>query len=257
MNISKTIEQGHYARKQLFSKDKIIAWSHRRRFEIGLELIGAIRPRRLLDYGAGDGTFLALVNEQPWRPDMAVGAELFQTDVNDCNARLGQPGRLNFAVISELGSPAHRGAYDAVVCMEVLEHITDLDKIIAELDAPLAPGGHILISVPVEIGPPLVFKQTMRRIAGWRNLGHYKYNSRYSASEIQKSLFAGDEQHITRPVYSYENGGTYHDHKGFNWRFLKSKLDKTFAIEQVITSPARTLGPAFASQVWMIGKKKS
>lgn len=52
---------GHYERKQLLSKDRLIAWSHRRRFETGLRLAGAFAGGRVLDYGCGDGTFLAML----------------------------------------------------------------------------------------------------------------------------------------------------------------------------------------------------
>ncbi len=33
--------KGHYAAKQIFCKDPLIAWSHRRRFEVGLRLARA------------------------------------------------------------------------------------------------------------------------------------------------------------------------------------------------------------------------
>jgi SAM-dependent methyltransferase len=255
MIINKTISEGTFARKQLLSKDPVIAWSHRRRFEIGLELIRSLKPRRLLDYGSGDGTFLALMQDHPWKPELAVGAELYQGKVDECSRRFSGYKSLNFEVISNLGAPAHRCAYDVVVCMEVLEHITDLDSIIRQLETALSPEGHIVISVPVEIGPTILAKQTLRRIAGWRNLGDYKYHGRYKLGEIWRSVFAGDEQHIPRPIYSRDDGATHHDHKGFNWRWLKRRLEQTFLIDRVITSPVPWLGPEFASQVWLIGRK--
>lgn len=38
MSVADAPEPGHYERKQLLSKDRLIAWSHRRRFETGLRL---------------------------------------------------------------------------------------------------------------------------------------------------------------------------------------------------------------------------
>ena len=33
------IREGHYAAKQIFCKDRLVAWSHRRRFDVGVQLI--------------------------------------------------------------------------------------------------------------------------------------------------------------------------------------------------------------------------
>src|SRR4051812_9128258 len=60
---SQLLEQGHYARKQLFSRNAIVAWSHRRRFALARELASAGAGGALLDYGCGDGTFIALAHE--------------------------------------------------------------------------------------------------------------------------------------------------------------------------------------------------
>ena len=59
--ISKTgpIRAGHFVHKQVFCCDPFIAWSHCRRYEVA-ERGTALRPTSLLDYGCGDGTFLAM-----------------------------------------------------------------------------------------------------------------------------------------------------------------------------------------------------
>src|SRR5882672_7561208 len=84
-----TIEQGHYARKQIFSRSRLIAWSHRQRFRIGLTLAGQYAKGRLLDYGCGDGTFLAMLMNRPDAPASATGAEIGDDQVQDCQTRLG------------------------------------------------------------------------------------------------------------------------------------------------------------------------
>jgi hypothetical protein len=35
---SQLLEHGHYARKQIFSRNAIVAWSHRKRFALAREL---------------------------------------------------------------------------------------------------------------------------------------------------------------------------------------------------------------------------
>jgi len=167
------LREGHYAAKQIFCKDRVIAWSHRRRFATGLDLAKPFRGRRLLDYGCGDGTFLALLASSAARPAETVGAELDEYWVNDCRTRLGDGRGLSFVSIDSLDAPLHRGRYDAVVCMEVLEHVINLDPVIDRLWRLLAPGGTLLVSVPVETGLPLLVKQAVRRAAGWRGIGGY------------------------------------------------------------------------------------
>jgi SAM-dependent methyltransferase len=249
------VKEGHYAKKQIFSKAWLIAWNHRRRFETGLGILRDLHPTRLLDYGSGDGTFLAILAEQPWHPELSVGAELVTDVLKDCRLRFADLKGVEFCFISELAQEKHRAAYDTVVCMEVLEHVSDLEGTIDQLHSVLAPDGHIVISVPVEIGPPVLVKQMLRRIAGWRNIGDYKYNSRYSLLEMWKSLFAGAHPHIARPVYRTPEGAPFHDHKGFNWRYLEQLLKKRFILEKRLASPFHFLGPLWASQVWFVGKK--
>jgi len=93
------LREGHYAAKQIFCRDGLIAWSHRRRFEVGLHLAARFAGHRILDYGCGDGTFLALLQATASPPLSAVGAELDDGQVDDCRRRFAirtrQPGGVN------------------------------------------------------------------------------------------------------------------------------------------------------------------
>jgi len=252
------VRDGHYAAKQIYCKDWLIAFSHRRRFETGLELASMFHGKRLLDYGCGDGTFLAMLCGTAHRPSTAVGAELDAAQVDDCRARLGNLPGVTFEYIADLEADACRGAYDGIVCMEVLEHVVDLDVVVDCLHRVLADGGALIVSVPVEIGVPLLLKQMARRIAGWRGIGDYAGTSPYTWREYAASVFAGRQAHIVRPVYN--EGGTgvpFHDHKGFNWRVLADRLSRRFVVDRVVASPFAFLGPALATQVWLVARKKT
>jgi len=252
------LRDGHYAAKQIYCKDRLIAFSHRRRFEMGLRLASMFRGRRLLDYGCGDGTFLALLCETDAAPASAVGAEIDDAQVDDCRARLGHLTGVTFEHIDNLDGEAHRGAYDGVVCMEVLEHVVELDAIIDRLHRVLANDGTLIVSVPVETGLPLLLKQAARRVAGWRGIGDYPGTSPYTLREYAASLFAGRVAHITRPVYNVGGRGLpFHDHKGFNWRALADRLSRRFDIQRVVASPFPPLGYQFATQVWFVAQKKT
>jgi hypothetical protein len=77
------LNSGHYARKQLFSRSRIVAWSHTRRFQTALKLVAPFAGERLLDYGCGDGTFLTLARGRFTDP---VGADIDPWQVKIVNA---------------------------------------------------------------------------------------------------------------------------------------------------------------------------
>ena len=251
------LRQGHYAAKQIFCKDRMVAWSHRRRFETGLRLARMFRGRRLLDYGCGDGTFLALLDAGDAAPAEAVGVELDDVQVDDCRARFGNRPRLSFALIPQLDQERHRGHYDGVVCMEVLEHVVALDTIIERLWRVLADDGRLLVSVPVETGVPLLLKQAVRRVAGWRGIGDYPGTSPYTPREYLASVFAGERPHLARPIYGADGPTPFHDHKGFNWMALRERLRERFVLERTCASPVAWVGPHLGTQVWFVMRKKT
>jgi SAM-dependent methyltransferase len=251
------LRQGHYAAKQIFCKDRLIAWSHRRRFETGLRLGQQFAGKRLLDYGCGDGTFLALLDAGGAPPARAVGVELDDVQVDDCRARFADRPRLAFERIEALEGDAHRGVYDGVVCMEVLEHVVALDTIVDRLWRALASDGSLIVSVPVETGLPLLLKQAARRVAGWRGIGDYPGTSPYTLSEYAASVFAGARQHIKRPIYGVDGPTPFHDHKGFNWMALRERLSRRFVLEHTYASPVAWVGPQLATQVWFEMRKKT
>lgn len=253
-NLRDAIQQGHYARKQIFSRDKLVAWSHSRRFATAVSLAGGFKGKRVLDYGCGDATFLAMTMLTDAAPALAVGAELSSEAVNECRLRYRAEPRMRFALVDELSTSEHLGRYDAVFCMEVLEHVVDWEPDLERLEKLLAPGGKLIVSVPVETGLPLIIKQAVRRIAGWRRIGHYPGTSCYSLSEMAASVFAGNQQHIRRPIFDNITG-PFHDHKGFNWIVLKGRLSRQFVIERVLASPFPWLGPHLATQAWFICRR--
>jgi SAM-dependent methyltransferase len=254
--VGREVGAGHYARKQLLSKDRLIAWSHRRRFETGLGLARSLGGRRVLDYGCGDGTFLSLL-ARAGELEEGVGVEVDARVVEDCRRRLSPHGALRFLLADELEAPEHSGRYDLVVCMEVLEHVTDWGALVERLVRLAAPGGALLVSVPVETGLPLLVKQAARRVAGWRGVGDYPGTSSYTCGELLRGLFAGRRQHLTRPVFRTPEGRPFHDHKGFNWMRLRQHLAACVRVERTHGSPVPALGPHLASQVWFVARKDS
>jgi SAM-dependent methyltransferase len=246
------IASGHYAKKQIGSRSHLVAWSHGSRFRLGVRLAAPLAGGRVLDYGCGDGTFLGMLIQTAHAPAMTVGAEIDDGQVDDCRARLGGDPRLSFVRVEALTQAEHTHAFDGLFCMEVLEHVINWLPLFARWKWLVKPGGTIIVSVPVETGPALVVKQTVRRVAGWRGIGDYPGIAPYSWGELVRSVFAGSVQHIPRPVHPGNNGSGGYCHKGFNWRVLQRELAKYFAIERILSSPVTWLPAGVGRQAWFV-----
>ena len=245
---------GEYARKQLFSRSRIVAYSHGARFRVARRLVQPFVGGALLDYGCGDGTFLALVRDLF---PVAVGVDADPRSTSNCVKRFADLEGLSFTLTDTVRRPEHAGAYRVVTCMETLEHCPAEERatVLADLRRLVAPDGRVIISVPIEIGPSLIGKHLFRMVAAWRRLGDYRYRETLRPAELFVMVFATARTVIERPVYKAKfPGGTvrYHGHKGFNWRALASELRPVFALERRLFSPLPWFGPVINSQAWFV-----
>jgi SAM-dependent methyltransferase len=227
-----------------------VAWSHGSRFDLARRLVAAGEGGRLLDYGCGDGTFVAMVHAG--FPE-ARGVDVEPRQIAACRERLGDLPGVSFALTRDLGA-ADAGAWAVVTCMEVLEHCPESERrrIIAELGRLCAPSGLIVVSVPIETGPSLVGKQFFRAVAGLRGFGDYEHRERYSPLELMRGA-AG----LAVPRVAYEGEGaegsfSYYGHKGFEWRDVQAEIGERLIIERRTFSPLSWAGSVLNSQVWFI-----
>lgn len=246
------VASGDYARKQIHCPDRVVAWSHGSRFTLAARLAGASRGGRLLDYGCGDGTFLALTHGT-YRE--AIGTDVDAGQLEECRRRFGMLERLRFMPAGALAGPEHQSAYDVVTCMEVLEHCVDDERrrVLDTLGALCRPDGRIVISVPIEIGPALAGKQFFRALAAWRGLGDYRYRETYSAIELTRAVLG--RPHLSRAEYIVDGAHgpwRYCGHKGFDWRILQAEVKDRFHLHRRLFSPLPLLGALMNSQVWFV-----
>jgi 2-polyprenyl-3-methyl-5-hydroxy-6-metoxy-1,4-benzoquinol methylase len=248
------LREGEYARKQLFGGVGLLRWSHGSRFRLARELVVPYAGRRLLDYGCGDGTFLATVRDLF---PQAVGAEVDPVLVVETAARFADRPGLSFIHTDRLMDEAD-ASFGIAVCMEVLEHCTAeaVERVIANLRRLVAPDGTVIISVPVEIGPALVGKQLARAILARRGPEGYRERETYAPGEMLRMVAAGEGTAIARPVYrtAFADGApnAYHGHKGFNWRALRRRLRADFEVRRTLFSPLPVLGPLLNAQAWFV-----
>ncbi|MCA1686168.1 MAG: class I SAM-dependent methyltransferase [Planctomycetia bacterium] len=248
------VAEGHYYRKQLGCKSGIIAWSHRSRFLAGLRLIGST-PRKLLDYGCGDGTFLAMAAD---RVREGWGADLAADQIRDCRGRLASFANLRFCTTDELAGGSHDAAYDVVTCMETLEHCTApvVEVVLRDLARLVSTDGRVLISVPVEIGPSFLLKLVIRKAAGWRGLSDYRSYESYSPRDAFRMVFAGRNSALDRPRYG-EPDAPWHSHYGFNWRALRERVRDHLTVERTVFTPLGFLGGWVSSQAWFVCRPRA
>ena len=165
------------------------------------------------------------------------------TDTDTLRAAAEQSGPLplSFATPDDPTLGSRRGTFDLVTCLETLEHAEDVSAVLDELVNLARPGGTILISVPVEVGPSVVVKQAGRWLA---NRGHSYSYERYTA----ELWTAGARWKVD----ALERQNLY-SHKGFDFRELRKLVDERVAIARTAFSPMSFLGPALASTVYWLG----
>ena len=227
-----------------------MAWSHGSRFALACRLVVACGGRRLLDYGCGDGTFVAMVHD---RFPETRGVDVDPDQIAGCQTRLGDLPGVTFGMTPQL-RPADAGAWNVVTCMEVLEHCLDADRrgVIEELGRLCARDGRIVISIPIETGPSVVAKQSFRAIAGLRRLGDYAYRERYSIPEMVRAAAGRRVERVTYEGRGATGTFAYYGHKGFEWSDVEREIRERLIVERRTFSPMPWMAAVLNSQVWFI-----
>lgn len=96
---------------------------------------------RLLDVGCGTGGFVEEAARRGWR---AVGLEVAEEPALETRKRTGRP----VLVADALRLPVRAGALDALVLVNVLDHLPDPAAALAEARRALRAGGRLAVRVP-------------------------------------------------------------------------------------------------------------
>ena len=135
---------------------------------------------QILDAGCARGRFL--------RQLTSSGARLFGTDLTEVflqSARGNVPeAALAAGSLSRL--PFRTGAFDAVFCIEVLEHVPDTDAALGELARVLKPGGTLLVIDKNLMGlhpasgvPNAIWKPWMERRGRWMYPADFRFREKW------------------------------------------------------------------------------
>jgi SAM-dependent methyltransferase len=248
--VNDLLRSGDYARKQIYCRSRVVAWSHGSRFDLARKLVAPRAGGRLLDYGCGDGTFVAMVHAD-FREALGVDVDPGQTA--ECAARLGHLPGVRFGLARDLG-PDDRAGWDVVTCMEVLEHCLEPERrrVLDELARLAGPSGLVVISVPIEVGPSLAGKQFFRALAGLRKLGDYQHRERYSPIEVMRSVAGLSVERVPFEGDGPDGPYRYYGHKGFDFRELEREITERLTIVCRTFTPLPIMGPLLNSQAWFV-----
>ena len=119
----------------------------KQRFAEGLELVGYFaskygeRPLRILDLGAGAGGVAIALSSEPRYRTAAVDV-VMNPDLVELR------GNIEYAVASADTLPFRDGSFDAVLCLETIEHLPRPRPAAREMMRVLKSGGLVMITTP-------------------------------------------------------------------------------------------------------------
>lgn len=135
---------------EYYSHYKIVRWLFKRRLNSALDFITRIKPNRFIDIGCGDGSFVRLINEKMIN-EKKMDIELYGIDINPNVIHLSQQiGNCKFSVQDLKKTDFPNSTFDAVVCLDTLEHIQHLEPALVEFKRILKNRGYLITSEPVE-----------------------------------------------------------------------------------------------------------
>ena len=160
---------------------------------------------QLLDLGCGEGRHS--ISAYLLKNVSAIGLDLSINDLNTAKQRFAdfqqpdQPDRdLSFISGNGQALPFADHQFDKVICSEVLEHIHDYPRVLAEIKRVLKPGGILGISVP-RFFPEWVcwmLSKAYHEVEG----GHVRiFNARKLQSKIESIGFAKFDKHYAHSLH--------------------------------------------------------
>lgn len=174
---------------EYLSRNALVKWLFYKRLRSAAAFVRQVGPRALLDLGCGSGQFIELLNSEG-----AVAGDIRGLDINplvtELNGKL-TGCRFQQGTIMETGF--EDAFFEAVVCLDVLEHIQAIGDAIAEIKRILSSGGHLITSEPVESvlyrSLRFLLKGTYSQESG-PGAGKHYYNARDIDRVIRSSGFA-------------------------------------------------------------------
>ncbi len=177
-NDAQLTEAGFCAYADSNSLIRLLFW---RRLWVAINFLKSHGPyEAVLDFGCGSGVVLPLLTELANR---VVGVDINLAPYRVLSAYISFPNELEVYETKE--HPLSRfpdRTFDAIISLDVLEHVNNLQDTLAELCRITKLGGMIIVSGPTEN----LFYQIGRRIAGKEYTGDYHVRNIYDIRRIME-----------------------------------------------------------------------
>jgi len=110
------------------------------------------QPFSLLDAGSGFGqyTYYLAGLSRKWK---VTAVDVKEDQVAECSRFFTKTGRTNATFrVDDLTELEDKDLYDLILCVDVMEHIADDERVFGNFHESLKPGGMVLISTPSDRG---------------------------------------------------------------------------------------------------------
>lgn len=145
-NLHERIPPGYY--EKAIKNNPFQRFWHQRRFKNVGDLITPIKGE-ILDVGCSDGTFTEVIYSRA-KPTRIVGVDIIKSSIDYAQRKFKDNKTIEFRVADAQKLPFANKHFQAVFCLEALEHIPDAKKAILEMKRVLKPGGYLILLVPTD-----------------------------------------------------------------------------------------------------------
>lgn len=121
---------------------------HRRRFEEVGKLVEPVNGQ-ILDIGSADGVFSKVILDKS-KAKKLIGIDVLKSSVDWANKHWKKTGKMKFMVGDAHKLKFKANTFDAIFCLEALEHIYYPEKALREFKRVLKRGGYGVFLVPSE-----------------------------------------------------------------------------------------------------------
>lgn len=131
---------------QSIKVDPLQRYWHKRRFE---EVGKLIEPTggKILDIGCADGMFSKVIFDKA-KADELIGIDVLKSPIDWANKHWKRAGRMKFIVGDAHDLKFKSETFDAVFCLEVLEHVNNPLKVFSEFKRVMKKGRYGVFLVP-------------------------------------------------------------------------------------------------------------
>jgi SAM-dependent methyltransferase len=219
-----------YDDRTIKHRNSMIRWIHTRRYHLVINLLKKYKPKSLLDYGAGTGSFLRELLNYNWKPEIVSAYEPMMTMYYDLESKFRD---MNFSNKVRIYNNLLEIAvgYDAIIALGVLEHLTIRKRyeLYEQVKRLLNPNGYFIVQVPIMIGFGVIL----------RILAKFYLRKESPPLSVKELLFAGLFLKIIDDDgrFDEKDERIFLGHRGFDHRKLLQELECHFKLQKIFCGP--------------------